>query len=110
VVPDSNGVVGGKAALRAYWNAVLVIHYRNQSGDLVNDVLEFDDGLVRRGHGTYLVEAQLTDKPAPQSVPARWGKYGTLTITAENSRSGRKGAAMPYTLVEPVISAYLSLE
>lgn len=72
-MPDSKGVVRGKAALRAYWNAalktmpdlhfeivgvyqgesVLVIHYRNQSGALVNEVLEFDDGLVRRGHGTY---------------------------------------------------------
>jgi len=78
VVPDSQGVVRGKAALRAYWNAalktmpelhfeivgvyqgesVLVIHYRNQSGDLVNEVLEFDDGLVRRGHGTYLLDTQ----------------------------------------------------
>jgi hypothetical protein len=74
VVPDSNGVVRGKAALREYWSAaletmpdlhfeivgvyrgesVLVINYRNQSGGLVNEVLEFDGGLVRRGHGTYL--------------------------------------------------------
>jgi hypothetical protein len=74
VVPDSKGVVRGKVALRAYWNAalktmpdlhfeivgvhqgesVLVIHYRNHSGALVNEVLEFDGGLVRRGHGTYL--------------------------------------------------------
>ena len=75
VVPDSGGVVRGKAALREYWTAalntmpdlhfelvgvyrgesVLVINYRNQSGGLVNEVLEFDGGLVRRGHGTYLV-------------------------------------------------------
>jgi hypothetical protein len=74
VMPDSKGVVRGKAALREYWNAalktlpdlhfelvaiyrgesVLVINYRNQSGGLVNEVLEFDGGLVRRGHGTYL--------------------------------------------------------
>ena len=74
VVPDSGGLITGKAALRRYWNAalrtipdlhfeiigvyrgesVLVIHYRNQRGGLVNEVLEFDDGLVRRGHGTYL--------------------------------------------------------
>jgi hypothetical protein len=73
VVPDSNGVVRGKAALREYWCAalktmpflrfelvaiyqgesVLVINYRNQSGSLVNEVLEFDGDLVRRGHGTY---------------------------------------------------------
>jgi hypothetical protein len=75
VMPDSKGVVRGKAALREYWNAalktmpdlhfdivgiyqgesVLVVNYRNQSGDLVNEVLEFDGGLVRRGHGTYLL-------------------------------------------------------
>jgi hypothetical protein len=77
VVPDSKGVVRGKAALREYWNAalqtmpdlhfdivgiyqgesVLVVNYRNQSGALVNEVLEFDGGLVRRGHGTYLLRS-----------------------------------------------------
>ena len=74
IVPDSAGVVQGKAALREYWCAalavvpdlhfdivgvylgasVLVINYRNQHGGLVNEVLEFDGALVRRGHGTYL--------------------------------------------------------
>jgi ketosteroid isomerase-like protein len=74
VMPDSQGVVRGKAALREYWNTALetmpdlhfeivgvyhgvsavVINYRNQTGTLVNEVLEFDGGLVRRGHGTYL--------------------------------------------------------
>jgi hypothetical protein len=74
-VPGSVGVVRGKAALREYWctaikaipnlhfdivgvyggASVLVINYRNQGGTLVNEVLEFDGGLVRRGHGTYLV-------------------------------------------------------
>lgn len=77
VVPDSGGVVRGKAALREYWTAalktvpdlhfevvdvyrgesVLVINYRNQRGGLVNEVLEFDGDLVRRGHGTYLVHS-----------------------------------------------------
>lgn len=76
VVPESVGVVRGKAALREYWRAAvqavpdlhfdivgiyrgvstLVINYRNQTGGLVNEVLEFDGALVRRGHGTYLVE------------------------------------------------------
>jgi hypothetical protein len=76
VVPDSGGVVRGKAALREYWTAalktmpdlhfevvavfrgesVVVINYRNQRGGLVNEVLEFDAGLVRRGHGTYQVQ------------------------------------------------------
>ena len=71
---DSAGVVRGKAALREYWSAaakimpdlhfdvlgvyrgqsVLVINYRNERGRLVNEVLEFDGDLVRRGHGTYL--------------------------------------------------------
>jgi hypothetical protein len=74
VVPGSAGVVSGKAALREYWCAALetvpdlhfdvvgvytgvstlVINYRNQRGGLVNEVLEFDGALVRRGHGTYL--------------------------------------------------------
>jgi hypothetical protein len=74
VVPDSGGVVRGKAELRLYWTAalaalpdlrfevvgiyqgqsVLVINYRNERGGLVNEVLEFDGDRVRRGHGTYL--------------------------------------------------------
>jgi len=44
---DVVGVYGGAS--------VLVINYRNQGGTLVNEVLEFDGGLVCRGHGTYLV-------------------------------------------------------
>ena len=74
VVPESAGVVRGKAALRAYWAAALelipdlhfevvavyagvttlVINYRNHRGQLVNEVLTFDGDLVREGHGTYL--------------------------------------------------------
>jgi hypothetical protein len=74
IVPDTAGVVHGKAALREYWTAalalipdlhfdivgvyqgesVLVINYRNQWGALVNEVLEFDGARVRRGHGAYL--------------------------------------------------------
>jgi hypothetical protein len=75
VVPESGGVVRGKAALRDYWTvalakqpdlaftvvgvyrgeSTLVINYRNHRGELVNEVLTFDaDGLVREGHGTYL--------------------------------------------------------
>jgi ketosteroid isomerase-like protein len=75
LVPGSAGVVRGKAALRDYWctalaavpdlhfdvigvyggASTLVINYRNQKGGLVCEVLEFDGGLARRGHGTYLV-------------------------------------------------------
>jgi len=74
VVPGSGGVVRGKAALREYWTSALaqlpdlhfdlvavyrgvstlVINYRNQRGQLVNEVLIFDGELVREGHGTYL--------------------------------------------------------
>ncbi len=74
LLPGTAGVVQGKAALREYWTtalaavpglhfevlgvyrgqSVLVINYRNERGRLVNEVLEFDGELVRRGHGTYL--------------------------------------------------------
>lgn len=74
LVPESGGVVRGKDALRQYWGAALlvfpelafevvmtyvgtqamVINYRNHLGALVNEVLIFEGGLVREGHGTYL--------------------------------------------------------
>ncbi|PRY30494.1 nuclear transport factor 2 family protein [Pseudosporangium ferrugineum] len=74
MIPGSGGVVSGKAALRDYWTTALarmpdlrfeilatyagidtvVINFRNQNGGLVNEVLTFRDGLVVRGHGTYL--------------------------------------------------------
>lgn len=74
ILPESTGVVHGKDALRHYWStalamvpelhfdvigvyqgeSTLVINYRNHRGELVNEVLTFDDGLVRVGHGTYL--------------------------------------------------------
>lgn len=74
VIPSSGGTVRGKAALADYWNRamsvlpdlhftlvgvysgidVMVINYRNQRGQLVNEVLRFDDdGLVVEGHGVY---------------------------------------------------------
>jgi hypothetical protein len=74
LLADSDGVIRGKAELRRYWTEALakipdlrfellgvyggvdaiVIHYRNQKGGLVNEVLLFTDGLVREGYGTYL--------------------------------------------------------
>ena len=74
VLPESEGVVRGKEALRHYWTtalalqsnlhfdvidvyqgeSTLVINYRNHRGELVNEVLTFDGDLVRVGHGTYL--------------------------------------------------------
>ena len=69
-----DGVIRGKQALREYWTegirmipdlrfevlgvyagiSTVVIHYRSQAGGLVCEVLTFDGGLVREGHGTYL--------------------------------------------------------
>ena len=74
IVPESGGVLRGKDALRAYWTeglrripdlhftvervfagvSALVISYRNQRGNVVDEVLVFADGLVVEGHGTYL--------------------------------------------------------
>lgn len=74
VVPDSGGTVRGKDALRNYWTLALqrnpdlhfelvgvyagvdtiVLHYQNQLGSLVNEVLTFRDGLVVVGHATHL--------------------------------------------------------
>ncbi|MYW04041.1 nuclear transport factor 2 family protein [Streptomyces sp. SID3343] len=76
-----DGVIRGKDALRAYWAEglrripdlrfevvgsyvgvdCLVVHYRNQKGALVNEVLLFDGPLVVEGYGTYLGE---DDNPA----------------------------------------------
>ena len=84
VSPGSGGVVRGKDALRAYWNAALallpdlrfevlgvyrgqhtlVINYRNERGGLVNEVLIFDGDLIREGHGTYL-----------EREPADWERH-----------------------------------
>lgn len=78
LLADSDGVFRGKSELRQYWSEALVkvpdlrfellgayggvdalvIHYRNQKGGLVNEVLLFSaDGLVHEGYGTYLVTA-----------------------------------------------------
>lgn len=77
LVPGSDGVVRGKEALRAYWAeglrripnlrfevlgvyagvGAVVIHYRNQDGGLVNEVLTIGaGGLADGGYGTYLAE------------------------------------------------------
>ena len=71
--PETRGIVRGKDALRSYWTRALeanpdlhfalidvyvgvdtlVLHYRNQRGGLVNEVLTFRDGLVAVGHATH---------------------------------------------------------
>jgi hypothetical protein len=79
-----DGVIRGKEALRKYWSealglipdlhfkvlavytgvSTLVINYRNQSGGTVAEVLTFDGPLVREGHGTYLSQAPLGERPS----------------------------------------------
>lgn len=73
VVPASGGTIYGKHELREYWTRALrgnqglhfelvgvyqgvdtiVLHYRNQVGAFVNEVLTFRDGLVAVGHATH---------------------------------------------------------
>jgi ketosteroid isomerase-like protein len=81
ILAGSDGVIRGKAALRAYWSEgvrlipdlqfelvdlyvgidTLTINYRNQNGGLVNEVLRFNGPLVVEGHGTYLSAAPGTN-------------------------------------------------
>ena len=76
IVEGSDGVIRGKDELRSYWSEglrrnpelhfeieglylgvnTIVIHYRNHSGGLVNEVLTFDGALVVEVHATYLVD------------------------------------------------------
>ena len=75
IMPDTAGVLRGKAAVREYWLTALklvpdlhftvegvyegvgalVINYRNHGGVLVNEILLFEGGRVQEGHGTYPV-------------------------------------------------------
>lgn len=72
--PECGGTVRGKDALRRYWTVALesnsglhfgllgiyagidtiALHYRNQVGGLVVEVLTFRDGLVAVGHATHM--------------------------------------------------------
>ena len=80
LVEGSGGVIRGKDQLRSYWEVglernadlrfdlvdlyvgvdTLVIHYRNQRGGLVCEVLTFVGGLVAEGHATYVAEPGAT--------------------------------------------------
>lgn len=73
LIPDSDGIVRGKTALRAYWEAglakapalhfeltsvmegidLIVIGFRNEQDVERCEVLKFAGGLVIEGHGTY---------------------------------------------------------
>jgi ketosteroid isomerase-like protein len=81
IFPETQGYVRGKPALRAYWAEglrripdlhftieqvfagveTIVIRYRNQKGVSVSEVLIFEGGKVKSGHGTYPLG---TDDPA----------------------------------------------
>ena len=74
--PDSGGVIEGKDALRGYWAEgvsrnpalrfdllsvytgvdTIAISYRNEQGAGRCEVLTFEHGLVRTGHGTYAAD------------------------------------------------------
>lgn len=76
LLPQTAGVLRGKAAIRAYWSLAaervpdfhvdvldvytgvdtVVINYRNQVGACVCEVLTFRNGQVVAGAGTYLVD------------------------------------------------------
>ena len=75
LIPESGGVIHGKAALRDYWSMglakapelafeinwlmqgidLVVIGFRNEQGIDRCELLRFRDGLVVEGHGTYPV-------------------------------------------------------
>ena len=77
VVPESEGVLHGKEALRAYWSAALklvpdlhfeltrlfagvdslLIGFRMNGGPERFEILRFRSDRVSEGHGTYKVEA-----------------------------------------------------
>lgn len=75
LVPESEGVIRGKAALRSYWAVALsrvpalhftltgictghdliVIQFRNEQGQNRAEILRLRDGLAFEGHGTYAI-------------------------------------------------------
>ena len=77
LLPDGDGVIRGREALRAYWSYALellpdlhftveevytgldtiAINYRNHAGNRVCELLRFDGPLVVAGHATYLSNA-----------------------------------------------------
>jgi ketosteroid isomerase-like protein len=85
LLPDCDGVIRGRDALRDYWSRALglipdlrfavqgvyagldaiVINYRNHAGNLVCEYLTFADGLVVSGHATYQTDAAATASGLP---------------------------------------------
>jgi ketosteroid isomerase-like protein len=85
LLPDCDGVIRGKDALRAYWSKALdllpqlhfevegvyagldtvVINYRNHMGNRVCEVLTFDGPLVVAGQANYETDAAAADSGLP---------------------------------------------
>lgn len=77
IVPDSGGILRGRAAIADYWRRgiemipnlhfriervfvgvdIVTIQYSNQNNVTVNEVLLFEGPLVRRGFGVYPLRA-----------------------------------------------------
>ena len=90
LVPESGGVIRGKAALRSYWTEGLrrnpslefelvavytgvgsvVINFRNETGALANEVLIFAGDRVIAGYGTYLSEPASMSPGALATTPS----------------------------------------
>jgi ketosteroid isomerase-like protein len=86
LLPDCDGVIRGRDALRDYWTRALglipdlrftvegvyagvdaiVVNYRNHAGNRVCEYLTFgDDGLVVSGHATYQTDAAASASGLP---------------------------------------------
>ncbi|HEY7630578.1 MAG TPA: nuclear transport factor 2 family protein [Thermoleophilaceae bacterium] len=85
LLPDCDGVIRGKEALREYWSKALellpqlhfevegvyagldtvVINYRNHMGNRVCEVLTFDGPLAVAGQATYETDAAAADSGLP---------------------------------------------
>ena len=114
VVPDSGGTVQGKQALRSYWTQALegnrdlhfelvgvyhgvdtiVLHYRNQLGGLVNEVLTFRDGLVAVGHATHLQSLRsAADFTLTNRLAGALHRPARRTCTGDGSSTGIERAS-----------------
>jgi NAD(P)H-dependent FMN reductase/ketosteroid isomerase-like protein len=91
LLPDGDGVIRGREALRSYWSYALgllpdlhftvenvysgldaiAITYRNHAGNRVCELLRFDGALVITGHATYLSDAAAAASGLPPDAAAR---------------------------------------
>jgi ketosteroid isomerase-like protein len=88
LLPDCDGVIRGRDALRAYWSHALellpdlrftveavyagvdavVINYRNHAGNRVCEVLTFDGPLVSAGQATYETDSAAAASGLPPTT------------------------------------------